>query len=217
MMKTFSSKAIFLVLLCAAFSIAASSQTAAPGSTTAWHNGKFQVDVPGVLSRSSIVLGQPNVNPDQAMPLGNGRLGVAVWSENGLTAQLNRADTLPYRLSPGRVVIPGLSPLTHAKDFAGRLVLYDGEFQEHGGGMAATAYVQPGTDTLIVDVTGAKADEQQTAKLMLWAPRTTKAKPEARWGCFLKVGSTTLTPEPPAGRLGRCPQLRQTAARCPSP
>jgi hypothetical protein len=33
------------------------------------------------------------------MPLGNGRLDVAVWSGDGFTAQLNRADTLPDRLS----------------------------------------------------------------------------------------------------------------------
>jgi len=64
------------------------------------------------------------------MPLGNGRLGVAVWSADGLTAQLNRADTLPERLSRGQVVIPGLSALISAKDYTGRLNLYDGEFRE---------------------------------------------------------------------------------------
>jgi hypothetical protein len=133
------------------------------------------VDVAGVLGRSAIVLGQPNVRRNEAMPLGNGSLGAAVWSENGLTAQLNRMDTLPYRLSPGWVVIPGLAALTGAKDYAGRLSLYDGEVKESGGGMTATAYVQPGTDTLIVDVTGAKPDEEQTALLKLWEPRKTRA------------------------------------------
>jgi len=103
------SSIIYVVSLCLAFTCSISGQSFSPDSTTAWHDGKFRVDVAGVLSRSSIVLGQPNVAPGQAMPLGNGRLGVAVWSENGLTAQLNRADTLPYRLSPGQVVIPGLT------------------------------------------------------------------------------------------------------------
>lgn len=66
------------------------------------------------------------------MPLGNGGLGVAVWSGDGFTAQLNRADTMPERLSTGHVVIPGLATLTSAKDYAGRLDLFKGEFRELG-------------------------------------------------------------------------------------
>ncbi len=31
------------------------------------------------------------------MPLGNGRLGLGVWEQDGYTAQLNREDTLPKR------------------------------------------------------------------------------------------------------------------------
>ncbi|MGA7343723.1 MAG: glycoside hydrolase [Terracidiphilus sp.] len=174
-MKSILSNAALLLLACAALASAAQAQSTANDSTTAWRDGKFHVDVAGVLGRSSIILGQPNIEATQAMPLGNGRLGVAVWSENGLTAQLNRADTLPDRLSPGEVVIPGLAALTQAKDYSGRLDLYDGEFQERGGGMTATAYVQPNTDALIIDVTGAPAGEPQSALLRLWAPRTTRA------------------------------------------
>jgi hypothetical protein len=147
----------------------------APGTSTAWKDGVFHVDEAGVLGRSAIVLGQPNARRNQAMPLGNGSLGAAVWSDNGLSAQLNRMDTLPYRLSPGWVVIPGLAALTGAKDYSGRLSLYDGEFTESGGGMTATAYVEPGTDTLVVDVTGAKPGEAQTAELKLWKPRKSQA------------------------------------------
>ncbi len=154
--------------------------------TTAWRDGQFHVDVAGVLSRSAIVLARPNLEPEQAMPLGNGHLGVAVWSADGLTAQLNRVDTLPDRLSPGEVVIPGLAALTRAADYSGRLNLYDGEFEEHGGGMTATAYVQPGTDTLVIDVTGAPV-VQQTAQLRLWSPRTPHASATARAG-FLAQG-----------------------------
>jgi hypothetical protein len=32
-----------------------------------------------VVGRSDIVLGQANVDAAEALPLGNGRLGVAVW------------------------------------------------------------------------------------------------------------------------------------------
>ena len=113
-------------------------QSATPQVSSAWHDGKFQVDIPGVVGRSDIVLGRPNAEAGQAMPLGNGTLGVAVWSADGLTAQLNRADTMPDRLSLGQVVIPGLSALTTAKDYTGRLSLYHGEFFEQGGGRIHT-------------------------------------------------------------------------------
>ncbi|HUZ95583.1 MAG TPA: hypothetical protein VMU57_11775, partial [Edaphobacter sp.] len=125
--------------------------------TTAWHDGRFHVDVAGVIGRSDIVLGRANGDAGEAFPLGNGRLGVAVWATDGMTAQLNRADTLPDRLSSGQVVVAGLAAMTQAKDFRGRLDLYNGEIQEQGGGLHATVYVQPGTDTLVIDVTGADA------------------------------------------------------------
>jgi hypothetical protein len=155
--------------------VAACGQTSAPGTSTAWKDGSFRVDVARVLARSAIVLAQPNRRRNQALPLGNGSLGAAVWSEDGMTVQLNRMDTLPYRLSPGWFVIPGLTALTSARDYTGRLSLYDGEFKESGGGMTATAYMEPGTDTLIVDVTGARPGDEQTAQLRLWKPRKTQA------------------------------------------
>lgn len=150
--------------------------------TSAWHEGAFHVDVRGVIGRSDIVLGRPNVAAEEAMPLGNGRLGVAVWSAGGFTAQLNRSDTMPDRLSPGQVVIPGLAVLTGAKDYSGRLDLYHGEFCEQGGGMSATVFVEPDTDVLVVDVTGANPNQRQTALLKLWAPRTTQATAKGRMG-----------------------------------
>jgi len=109
------------------------------------------------------------------MPLGNGRLGVALWSENGLTLQLNRGDTLPRRLSPGQLNIPGLANLTGAKDYSGRLDLYDGAFVEKGGGMTATVYVQPSSDVLVVEISGADPSQPQTVRLGLWPPRTPQA------------------------------------------
>jgi alpha-L-fucosidase 2 len=175
-----STRFLCLALACEAFAGFGLAQSAAP--QTAWHDGKFHVDVPGVLGRSDIVLGKPNLEPGEAMPLGNGSLGVAVWSADGLTAQLNRNDTLPDRLSPGQIVIPGLTPLTRAKDYSGRLDLYRGEFREHGAGMSANAFVEPHTDTLIIDVTGASPNQEQTAVLKLWAPRTTQATAKGRAG-----------------------------------
>jgi hypothetical protein len=70
------------------------AQDAGEAVTTAWRAGRFQIDVAGVIARSDVVLAHPNAEARQAMPLGNGRLGVALWSAEGFTTQLNRADTL---------------------------------------------------------------------------------------------------------------------------
>jgi alpha-L-fucosidase 2 len=170
--------------------------------TTAWHDGRFHVDVAGVIGRSDIVLGRANEDASEALPLGNGRLGVAVWAADGMTVQLNRADTLPDRLSPGQVVIPGLAAMTQAKDFRGRLDLYNGEIQEQGGGLRATVYVQPGTDTLVIDVSGANADVQQTAKLMLWAPRVPHAMAKGKIGLLSQAWVDDQQPESSGRRFG---------------
>jgi alpha-L-fucosidase 2 len=171
-----------LALMCAALLANCAAQSGTTELSTAWMRGLFHVDVAGVIGRSDIVLGRPNVEAGQAMTLGNGGVGVAIWSADGLTAQLNRADALPDRLSSGQIVIPGLAALTGAKDYAGRLDLYNGEFQEQGGGMTAKAYVQPGTGLLVIEVTGAKPQEPQTAQLRLWQPRTAQAGALGRVG-----------------------------------
>lgn len=170
-------------------------QQSAPAASSAWHDGGFHVDVPAVIGRSDIVLSRPNLQASEPMPLGNGRLGVALWSADGLTAQLNRNDTLPDRLSPGQLVIPGLAPLTLAKDYAGRLDLYHGEFREQGGGMTVTAFVEPNSDVLIVDVTGADPNAPQTALLKLWAPRTPSATAKGRVGLLAQAWLDNRNPE----------------------
>jgi alpha-L-fucosidase 2 len=138
---------------------------------SAWKDGRMQVGVAGVVGRSDIVLEQPNLSNNEALPLGNGRLGAAVWSQDGFTAQLNRGDTMPRRLSPGQIYIPGLATLTGAADYRARLNLYDGTFEEQGGGMRLKAYVQPDADMLVIEVTGADPGKVQAAVLHLWEPR----------------------------------------------
>src|SRR6266568_3389664 len=143
--------------------------------TTAWTAGHFSTDPAGLVRRSDIVLGAPNTAQSQAMPLGNGRLGAAVWAAGGFTAQLNRSDTLPDRKSPGWLTIPGLAKLTSAADFAAHVDLYDGVLTESGGGMTATVYVRADKDELVVDVTGADPAVAQTAQLGLWSGRSPQA------------------------------------------
>src|SRR5262249_15317616 len=52
----------------------ASAQASTTSSTTAWHDGSFDLNPDGVVSRDDIVLGAPNINPAQSIPMGNGAL-----------------------------------------------------------------------------------------------------------------------------------------------
>ncbi len=156
-------------------------------STTAWRNGHFNVNVANVVRQSNVILLQPNTNANQSMPLGNGKLAVAEWSDNGLTAQLNRVDTLPNRKSPGQVIVPGLSVLTKGANYHGSLDLYDAMFRESGGRMTATAYILQNKDEFIVDVTGADPNETQTAQIQLWAGRSPTASAH---GAFASLAET---------------------------
>jgi hypothetical protein len=154
--------------LAIAVPVAVSMQPAnAATTTTAWQNGSFSLNPAGVVAESDIVLGAANTSSSQSMPLGNGSLGVAAWAANGFTAQLNRSDTMPYRLSPGQVNIPGLSAMTSASNFSGTRDLYDGVLDEAGGGMSMQAWVPAGKDELIVNVTGANPSTTETATLNL--------------------------------------------------
>ena len=194
-MKVRTIVSTFLALCCAVLAGITHAQTTAADGSTAVREGRFHIDVQGVMGRSDVVLERPNRDASEAMPLGNGRLGVAVWSADGLTAQLNRADTMPDRLSAGQVVIPGLGTLTGARDYKGRLDLFHGEFREQGGGMTATAFVEPDTDALVVDVTGADANRGQTAVLNLWEPRTPHAVAQGRVGLLYHSWVDNKNPE----------------------
>ena len=155
--------------------------------TTAWQNGAFSMNVGGVVSRSDVVLGQPDTAPAQSLPLGNGSLGVAAWAANGFTAQLNRSDTMPNRLSPGQIQIPGLAALTSASNFSGYLDLYNGVLHETGGGLTLQAWVPEGKDELIVDVTGAAANAAETATLNLWSGRSPTATSSGGYGALAQT------------------------------
>ena len=165
--------AVAAVLVTAA--LGGTPAASAATNTTAWQNGAFSENTGGVVSRSDVFLGQPNTADSQSLPLGNGSLGVAAWAAGGFTAQLNRSDTMPNRLSPGQVQIPGLEPMTSAANFTGTLDLYNGVLNESGGGMTMQAWVPAGKDELIVNVTGANPSTQETADLHLWSGRSPTA------------------------------------------
>ncbi|MEU4607035.1 hypothetical protein AB0F43_28975 [Kribbella sp. NPDC023972] len=154
--------------------IAAAGQ-AADQPTTAWRDGALRTDPAGLVSRSDLVQEGPAWRAYQAMPLGNGVLGAAVWAEKGFSAQLNRVDTFPELKSAGRLVVPGLDPLMRAADYTGRLAMYDGQLVQRGGGMSARSYVRADADQFVLEVTGADPGKTQTADLKLWEGRTPTA------------------------------------------
>ena len=181
---------------------AASGTGASASATTAWHDGTFALDPDGVVSRDDIVLGQPNTDPTASIPLGNGALGVAAWAANGFTAQLNRSDTMPDRKSPGQVNIPGLSVISHASDFSGRLDLTDGVLEESGGGESMKAWVSSAKDELIVDVSGANPNTTQTAAINLWSGRNPTAAVSGKTGTLAETWVDNSEQEPSGQTFG---------------
>lgn len=167
---------LIVTLLAVGTSLApAADATSSEEPTTAWRDGALQTDTAGLISRSDLVQEGPAWRTYQAMPLGNGVLGAAVWAEKGYSAQLNRVDTFPDLKSAGRLVVPGLDPLMRASDYSGRLALYDGQLVQRGGGMSARSYVRADADQFVLEVTGADPSKAQTADLKLWAGRTPSA------------------------------------------
>ncbi|HEY3872659.1 MAG TPA: carbohydrate-binding protein [Actinocrinis sp.] len=169
------------------FAVVNAPHATAATLTTAWQNGAFSENVGGVVGESDVALGSPNTADTQSLPLGNGSLGVAAWAANGFTAQLNRSDTMPYRLSPGQINIPGLSTMTSASNFNGYLDLYNGVLHETGGGITMNAWVPEGKDELVVDVTGVNASTQQTATLNLWSGRSPSASTSGAFGSLAQT------------------------------
>jgi hypothetical protein len=142
---------------------------AAGAQTTAWKSGVFNVNVADVVAQSNIVLQAPNRTAIQAMPLGNGNVGAAIWSANGMTIQLNRNDTFPNRKSLGWVVVPGLATLTGGTNYSATDDLYNAQFTESGGGMTAVVFLRQDKDEMVIDVTGADPTKPQTAQINLQA------------------------------------------------
>lgn len=172
--------------------LVATDAGAASTTTTAWHNGSFTVDTPGVTRRSNLVLKRANTSAGEFVPLGNGTLGAAAWAANGFTAQLNRTDTFPNRWSPGWVVTPGLSKLTSAADFSGYLDVYDGTPHESGGGMTPTAYIRADTAQLVVDVTGADPASTQNVTVVDGTGATVTTQTTGTFGISVQAGGSYL-------------------------
>jgi hypothetical protein len=137
-----------------------------------------QVDYAALCARNDLVYLQPALYPFEAMHLGNGRLGVCLWNEGGLTWQLNNGR---YRqgnepVSSGRVTLrtPALQA-AKPDQFEQRTNLWDGTVTTHTASPAGKAdvvsFVAEGDDLLVVRCreTG---DGPRELTLHLWPSRT---------------------------------------------
>lgn len=139
--------------------------------TTAWSDGKMQIDGAALASRSNLIYKVAPTRERDFAPLGNGKVGAAVWAGDGFTAQMNDLDIILLARSSGRLVIPGLSAMTTASDYKGVLDFSKGRFVQTGGGIKAVTYVDSARKNLIVEVTGVAPGSAHSAKIMLWSGR----------------------------------------------
>ncbi|MGJ9412901.1 hypothetical protein ACHAAC_09350 [Aeromicrobium sp. CF4.19] len=157
-----------------------SAEPDSDGATTAWRAGSLVTETADLVGRSDLVLEKAPWRPDQAVPLGDGSTGAAVWSQDGLTAQLNRGDTVPDMPSAGHLVIPGLHEMASADDYTGRLSAHDATLTQSGAGISARTWMRPDSDQLVVEVSGLDPREEQEAFLRLWGDRSPEATARGR-------------------------------------
>ena len=161
-----------------------------------------------IATRASIAIEQPNILPSQAMGLGNGNLGAAFWSAQGLTIQLNRADTLPQRRSPGQVTFPDLRSLISDRHFRGRLNLEDGVLEETGGGISLRAWVDHNADRVIIDFSGLPVEKVQHIRLSLWEPRKPMAFAQGDVATLSETWLDNMLPGSSGRRFGSLAAIR---------
>ena len=155
----------------------------------------------------------PTLCPQEAMPMGNGRLGIAVWSADGFTAQLNREDTLPHRDSPGQLVIPGLATLTSAARFQ-----RPSRSVQRNAGRARRRNephrLRSGIDRYLRRRRNRSRPEREPdcRAPPLAATHASRQRPPAKPACSHKPGSTITAPEPPEKHSAPLPPSRQRAA-----
>ena len=141
--------------------------TTRSGLTAIDGNGDLNLDRNAWLARNNLVYLSPPFRKTDAIPLGSGRVGAAMWidRENGLTAQLNRPEGVPAMAGLGTLQITNLAGLVAAQDYQGVLSLHDGVFTQQAGGLTVTSFFRWGGEELVIDVQGANPDELVTVRL----------------------------------------------------
>jgi alpha-L-fucosidase 2 len=116
--------------------------------------GALNVDHAAYFPKNDLVYNKPNTNPLYGLPVGNGRTGALVWSENGLTMQVSGVDLSQQSTYAGGLVSFNTTPALDAGGgaFQQRLALYDGELVTKYGSEA-------GKDLRTVTILGAANSE----------------------------------------------------------
>ncbi len=130
--------------------------------------------------RNDVVYLAPATEPYEALPLGNGQLGVMVRNAGGMTYLFNHgsffasADQNQLLISSGELTVR--LPEAWMKGFVEqRLVLHDSEitarFQTGKDTHTVTSWLTEGLDVLVIEIESAAPLPDLTADLWVW-PRT---------------------------------------------
>jgi alpha-L-fucosidase 2 len=139
--------------------------------------GALNVDYAAYFPKNDIVYNKPNTNPLYGLPVGNGRTGALVWSENGLTMQVSGVDLSQQSAYAGGLVSFNTNPAIDAGGgaFQQRLAPYDGELVTKYGSEASkdvrtvTILGAPNSEVIGIHVADARAGvTSATVDLSLW-------------------------------------------------
>jgi alpha-L-fucosidase 2 len=134
--------------------------------------GALNVDYAAYFPKNDIVYNKPNTNPLYGLPLGNGRTGALVWSENGLTMQVSGVDLSQQSAYAGGLVSFNTNPALDAGGgaFQQRLASYDGEIvTKYGADRTVTILGAAGSEVIGIHVVDTRAGvTSATVDLSLW-------------------------------------------------
>jgi alpha-L-fucosidase 2 len=93
------------------------------------------------------------------------------------------------------------------------LDLYNGELTERGNGLTARVYVQPHSDVIVIDVTGANPERPQSAQLGLWFPRKTQSMVSGKLGLLAETWKDDKDPGASGRKFGSLAALTVEATK----
>ena len=153
----------------------------------------LKVNDRALVSAADLIYLSPAAKPPEGQPIGNGRMGTAVWTTpSTLNFQINRCDVFSVnrnardkREGPtdycggcGRLTIKlGGKPFAKGETFRQHLSLYDAECTLQGDGVRVRCFVSAETDLLAIEIDDQRQEPQPLrARLSMWRP------PEVRHG-----------------------------------
>ncbi len=135
--------------------------------------GALKVDYPAFMSRNDVVYLSPPEEGWENLPLGNGRLGAALWQPEGIVLQLNTALSAVYNGAIARVCLnsaPGL--LDGLKSYEMRLAPYDAGVTVHlgyeKGEVRVRTFIPADTDAVVMEVEDTRPGVPHRLGLETW-------------------------------------------------